>query len=119
MDTQPSPDGSDIPRVVGRRSARLAVIVPVTVRGTDLGGQVFKENTWTISVNRLGGRLATFHNMAAGAPIVIVNPLLGRTAKAQVIRVTGPSQSPTRGHRRRRPSERLHQRLQEQVGQPR
>ena len=87
MDTQPSPDGSDIPGVVGRRSARLTVIVPVTIRGTDLGGQVFKENTWTISVNKHGGRLATFHNMAAGAPLVIENPLLGRTAKAQVIRV--------------------------------
>jgi len=87
MDTHPCPDGSDFPRVVGRRSARLAVIIPVTVRGTDLDGQDFKENTWTISVNRHGGRLATFHNMAAGAPLVIENPLLGRTAKAQVIRV--------------------------------
>ena len=52
-----------------------------------MDGQDFKENTWTISVNRHGGRLATFHNMAAGAPLVIENPLLGRTAKAQVIRV--------------------------------
>jgi hypothetical protein len=84
---QPSPDESDIPGVVGRRSARLSIIVPVTVRGTDASGQSFKENTWTISVNKHGGRIATFHRLAADDQIVIENPLLGRTAKARVNRV--------------------------------
>jgi hypothetical protein len=84
---QPSPDESDIPGVVGRRSARLSIIVPVTLRGTDAEGQAFKENTWTISVNKHGGRIATFHQLAADAQIVIENPLLGRTAKARVNRV--------------------------------
>jgi cellobiose-specific phosphotransferase system component IIA len=82
-----SPDESVIPGVVGRRSARLSIIVPVTVRGTDAAGQPFKENTWTISVNKHGGRLAAFHQLAAAAQIVIENPLLGRTAKARVRRV--------------------------------
>ena len=84
---QPTPDESDIPGVVGRRSARLSIIVPVTVRGTDTSGQAFKENTWTISVNRHGGRIATFRQLAADDQIVVENPLLGRTAKARVIRV--------------------------------
>jgi hypothetical protein len=84
---EPNPDESDIPGVVGRRSARLSIIVPVTVRGTDAAGQAFKENTWTISVNKHGGRLATFHQLAADDQIVIENPLLGRTAKARVNRV--------------------------------
>jgi ElaB/YqjD/DUF883 family membrane-anchored ribosome-binding protein/uncharacterized protein (UPF0335 family) len=84
---QPNPDESDIPGVVGRRSSRLSIIVPVTVRGTDSAGQPFKENTWTISVNKHGGRIATFHRLAADDEIVIENPLLGRTAKARVIRV--------------------------------
>jgi hypothetical protein len=73
--------------VVGRRSARLSVIVPIAIRGTDLKGLVFKENTWTIGVNKHGGKLATFHQLTPGDQIVIENPVLGRTAKARVIRV--------------------------------
>jgi hypothetical protein len=84
---EPSPDESDIPGVVGRRSARLSIIIPVTVRGTDAAGQAFKENTWTICVNKHGGRIATFHQLADDDQIVIENPLLGRTAKARVKRV--------------------------------
>ena len=80
---EPSPDESDIPGVVGRRSARLSIIIPVTVRGTDAAGQAFKENTWTICVNK-HGRIATFHQLADDDQIVIENPLLGRTAKAQI-----------------------------------
>jgi hypothetical protein len=57
------------------------------VHGTDTAGQAFKENTWTISVNKQGGRIATFHQLAADDQIVIENPLLGRTAKARVNRV--------------------------------
>ncbi len=82
-----SPDESNIPGVVGRRSARLSIIVPVTVRGTDAAGQPFKENTWTISINKHGGKLATFHHLAEDDQIVIENPLLGRAAKARVKRV--------------------------------
>jgi len=84
---EPNPDESDIPGVVGRRSARLSIIVPITVRGTDAAGQAFKENTWTISVNKHGGRIATFHQLAADDQVVIENPLLGRSAKARVNRV--------------------------------
>ena len=83
----PNPDESDIPGVVGRRSTRLSIIVPVTLHGTDVSGQSFKENTWTISVNKHGGRIASFHQLTADDQIVVENPLLGRTAKARVSRV--------------------------------
>jgi hypothetical protein len=57
------------------------------VHGTDTAGQAFKENTWTLSVNKHGGKIATFHQLADDDQIVIENPLLGRTAKARVHRV--------------------------------
>ena len=84
---QPTADEPDIPGVVGRRSARLSIIVPVTVHGTDAAGQSFKENTWTISVNKHGGRIATFHRLAVDDQVLIENPLLGRTARGRVNRV--------------------------------
>ena len=83
----PNPDETDIPGVVGRRSARLSIIVPITVHGTDATGQAFKENTWTISVNQHGGRIATFHRLAVDEQVSIENPLLGRSAKGRVNRV--------------------------------
>jgi hypothetical protein len=85
---QPTPDEPEIPGVVGRRSARLSIIVPITVHGTDAAGQSFKENTWTISVNQHGGRIATFHRLAVDDQILIENPLLGRSARGRVNRVS-------------------------------
>jgi hypothetical protein len=84
---QPTPDEHEIPGVVGRRSARLSIIVPITVHGTDATGQAFKENTWTISVNKHGGRIATFHRLAVDDQVLIENPLLGRAARARVNRI--------------------------------
>ena len=84
---QPTPDEPEIPGVVGRRSARLSIIVPITVHGTDAAGQSFKENTWTISVNKQGGRIATFHRLAVDDQVLIENPLLGRAARGRVNRI--------------------------------
>ena len=83
----PTPDEPEIPGVVGRRSARLSIIVPITVHGTDAAGQSFKENTWTISVNKHGGRIATFHRLAVDDQVLIENPLLARTARGRVNRI--------------------------------
>jgi len=73
--------------VVGRRSSRLSIVLPITIRGIDVTGQAFKENTWTIGVNKHGAKLATFHQLAQGDQISIENPVLGRSAKARVVRV--------------------------------
>jgi phage terminase Nu1 subunit (DNA packaging protein) len=59
------------------------------MRRTNAAGQAFKENTWAISVNKHGGRFATFHQLAVAEQIVIENPLLGRSARARVVRVCG------------------------------
>jgi hypothetical protein len=61
------------------------MIIPITIHGTDSSGQLFKENTWTIGVNKQGAKIATFHPLLLGAQISVVNPVLGRTAKARVI----------------------------------
>lgn len=81
------PDSPDIPVVIGRRSARLSVIVPLTIRGVSSNGKPFKENTWTISINKQGARLFAFHEPSVGEEITLENPVLGRTAKGRVVRV--------------------------------
>jgi DNA anti-recombination protein RmuC len=87
MRSQADHDSSDIPVVIGRRSARLSVIVPLTIRGVAPNGKAFKENTWTISINKQGARLFAFHEPSVGDEITLENPVLGRTAKGRVVRV--------------------------------
>src|SRR3990172_4616539 len=81
------PKKEDAWLVVGRRSSRLSMIVPISVKGRDAGGKDFKENTWTIVVNKHGAKVATFHDLKVGDRVLIENPILGRTAEAQIIRV--------------------------------
>jgi uncharacterized protein YbjQ (UPF0145 family) len=87
MRSQADYGNSDIPVVVGRRSARLSVIVPLTIRGVAINGKVFKENTWTISINKQGARLFAFHEPSLGDEITLENPVLGRAARGRVVRV--------------------------------
>lgn len=63
------------------------MIIPIAIKGTSGEGQPFKENTWTIGINKQGARIASFHRLTVGDEIVIENPLLGHTARARVIRV--------------------------------
>lgn len=85
MPSPQEPINSELPDIVGRRSTRLSMIVPITIQGTDTFGQPFKENTWTIGINKQGARIATFHTLASGSHLWILNPVLGRTAKGRVI----------------------------------
>lgn len=71
----------------GRRSIRRSVVLPVMLSGTDFSGTAFKENTWTIGVNRHGAKISTAYKLAVGDQIVVGNPVLGQSAKARVIRV--------------------------------
>jgi phosphoribosyl-ATP pyrophosphohydrolase len=61
------------------------MIIPITIHGLDTSGQAFRENTWTIGINKQGARIATFHPLPLGGQISVVNPVLGRSAKAKVI----------------------------------
>lgn len=74
--------------VIGRRSARLSLIAPVILRGIDAEGKPFKENTWTISVNKHGARLSTFYRLKVGDGVTVENPIYGRTAKGRVVRAS-------------------------------
>ncbi|PYV19858.1 MAG: hypothetical protein DMG21_00090, partial [Acidobacteria bacterium] len=63
------------------------MIIPIAIKGTSAEGQAFRENTWTIGINKQGARIASFHKLNDGDEIVVSNPLLGHTARARVIRV--------------------------------
>ena len=80
-------DYSDVPVVVGRRSPRVSASVPIVIRGVDVTGQSFEESTWTVGVNKQGGKIATFRQWQIGDEITIENPALGRAGKAHVVRV--------------------------------
>jgi len=87
MSPPPKEDYAEVPSAVGRRSVRLPISVPSIIRGVDTSGQKFKENTWTISVNKQGAKIATFHQLQIGDEITIENPILGRASKGHVVRV--------------------------------
>jgi hypothetical protein len=80
---------SEDPRVAGRRSTRLPMAIPITVSGIDARGGTFKENTFTLSINRHGAEIATNRQLALGGEILVQNMSLGRTVKAKVVRVHG------------------------------
>jgi hypothetical protein len=65
----------------------VSVSVPIVIRGVDVTGQAFEENTWTVGVNKQGGKIATFRQWQIGDEITIENPALGRAGKAHIVRV--------------------------------
>ena len=87
MAGSPKEDYPDAPAVVGRRSPRIRAAIPIIIRGVDASGKVFKEDTWTIGVNRQGAKIATYHQWQVGDQITVENPVLDRAGKAHVVRV--------------------------------
>lgn len=83
----PKEDTPDVPTVVGRRSPRMRAAIPVVIQGMDAAGQGFKEDTWTIGVNKQGAKIATYHQWQVGDQITVENPILDRAGKAHVVRV--------------------------------
>ncbi len=81
----PKPEQADVPVLVGRRSTRLSVAVPITVTGTDAAGNDFRENTFTLNVNKHGAEIATSRALGASAEVTIENATLGRKARARVV----------------------------------
>lgn len=70
---------------MGRRSARVPIIVPITIRGVDRNGEPFNEDTWTMGINKQGAKIVTFQPLPPGTEISVFNPALGREVKAHVI----------------------------------
>lgn len=75
--------------ISGRRSTRLPMAIPITVSGIDACGGTFKENTFTLSINRHGAEIATNRQLALDGEILVQNLGLGRTVRAKVVRVRG------------------------------
>ena len=89
MDTQradPQQHSTKPPDANQRRSTRLLISVPIVISGKNARGEVFREETRTISISRQGASIATAQPMAAGAEITIENPPLHLAVKARVIR---------------------------------
>ena len=89
MDTQradPQQLSTKPPDANQRRSTRLLISVPIVISGKNARGEVFREETRTISISRQGASIATAQPMAAGAEITIENPPLHLAVKARVIR---------------------------------
>jgi hypothetical protein len=81
----PKQDQADVPVMVGRRSTRLSVAVPITISGEDAAGNDFRENTFTLNVNKHGAEIATSRALGTNAVITIENGTLGRKARARVV----------------------------------
>ncbi len=81
----PKPNHTEVPVLVGRRSTRLSVAVPILVNGTDATGNPFKEHTFTLNVNKHGGEIAVNHLLVPDAEISIENISLGRKGLARVV----------------------------------
>jgi|GEM_PF-3860809 len=83
---------------LAQKSSRIPIAIPVTITGKDAEDRSFKEATRTVEIDRQGGRILTFHQLAVGAPISIENASLGQTALAKVVSCVnrhsrqGPSQ---------------------------
>jgi hypothetical protein len=86
MSMMPGHDHTDVPVVVGRRSTRLSVAVPISLTGTDPSGGVFREHTFTLSVNKHGAEIATSHQLSPESEIVVENLNLSLSSRARVIR---------------------------------
>jgi hypothetical protein len=81
----PKPNHTEVPVLVGRRSTRLSVAVPILVNGTDATGNPFKEHTFTLNVNKHGGEIAVNHLLVPDAEISIENISIGRKGRARVV----------------------------------
>jgi hypothetical protein len=81
----PRQNHDDVPVLVGRRSTRLSVAVPVLVSGTDATGNPFKEHTFTLNVNKHGAEIAVNHLLVPDAKISIENISIGRKGLARVV----------------------------------
>jgi len=68
-----------------RRSARLAIKLPVRIRGIAASGEPFNEDTWTVAVSKHGARMLTVHKPAIGDIMEIENTVLNLKAEAGVV----------------------------------
>ncbi|MGH9356348.1 MAG: hypothetical protein ACRD10_09490, partial [Terriglobia bacterium] len=64
------------------------VAVPITISGKNAKGEPFREETYSISINQQGARLATWQTINCGSELLIENLPRGMAAKAKVVSFT-------------------------------
>ena len=85
----PRTTGSD-PTPERRRSTRLSVTVPINISGKDARGEAFREESWTLGINRQGAAITTTRFLSAGAELIIENPFSGLSARARISAILEP-----------------------------
>ena len=94
MATAPKPSKTESQGSEARRSSRLRIAIPITISGKDVNGEAFRERVLTLLVNAHGAKIVTCHQLAVGLEVLIDNPALVRSVKANVVWVgekLGPS----------------------------
>jgi hypothetical protein len=85
MPAPPKTEKSEASGATGRRSTRLAITIPITMKGKDANGNEFREDCRTIVVNKHGAKIATSHQLVGGADVEIENRALGLSTRARVV----------------------------------
>src|SRR5579859_81346 len=68
-----------------RRSDRVALVIPIRVRGTDSQGQPFDEKSQTLVISRYGALIALARPLVSGQDITLHCIGTGREAMARVV----------------------------------
>ena len=68
-----------------RRSTRLTVTIPITLRGKEAGGREFRERTRAVTLNNHGARIITVHELLPGSELTIENPSAGLAVPGIVV----------------------------------
>jgi hypothetical protein len=77
--------------VLGRRSERVLLKIPIKVKGTSAEGKPFDENTCTLVINRHGARITLQTPLQPDARITITNLYNNLTSPFRVVARTGRS----------------------------
>src|SRR5579863_1445652 len=83
-DPNPTTGGHKRPPAL-RRSDRVALAIPIRVRGTDCQGQPFDEKSQTLVISRYGALIALARPLASGQDVTIHCIGTGREALARVV----------------------------------
>ncbi|HEX5482257.1 MAG TPA: hypothetical protein VFZ08_06485 [Terriglobia bacterium] len=74
-----------------RRSTRLSIAVPVTISGQNTRGEMYREETRTVVVNRQGACISTAQRLAPDLELTIENPPLRIAVRGRIIHVSDPA----------------------------
>ncbi len=85
MGSQPGAENAVWRGVERRRSTRLTVTIPITLRGKEAGGREFREATHAVTLNNHGARIITVHELLPGSELTVENPSAGLAAPAVVV----------------------------------